>query len=184
MKTRSVEVYPRPTADPPIVGATEKTGTITPVKHFFTSTTFRGVVFSAPTLGNSAPPDLAMSLLAWDVIRGLYHFRIALTCTSGQPVFSVSLVEAKHMAELDTSSTRRRVPAGTSRGFVSACCIGPEGMRALWIERRRMSTLREVSVFDVSCCDVLGGLGAGEEEAYEIEGHKVFEVNSWDLRGA
>ncbi|KAG5650550.1 hypothetical protein H0H81_011867 [Sphagnurus paluster] len=37
--------------------------------------------------------------------------------------------------------------AGGSRGFVSALALGPQGKRAVWIERKRGSTVREVLVW-------------------------------------
>ncbi|EAU90072.2 hypothetical protein CC1G_08345 [Coprinopsis cinerea okayama7 len=39
-------------------------------------------------------------------------------------------------------------PSSITRGFLSTFCIGPQGKRALWVERARSSISREVQVWD------------------------------------
>jgi len=77
------------------------------------------------------------------------------------------------------------------RGFVAALCLGPQAKRAVWIERRRGSTVREVIVWAVPCTG--GGIrsggmavdesGSGEENMLEMDGRVVHTVTSYDLRG-
>jgi hypothetical protein len=38
---------------------------------------------------------------------------------------------------------------GSTRSFVSSCCLGEQGKRGLWIERGRESTKRGIFVFEV-----------------------------------
>lgn len=67
-------------------------------------------------------------------------------------------------------------PHAASRGFVSAHCLGSQGKRAVWVERRRGSTVREVLVW-----------GKDAEDSEEVTGHMdgsiIYAVGSYDLRG-
>jgi hypothetical protein len=193
MKTRSIELYYLSFDDN--AGQAPPTA-LKPMKHIFAGhTTFREVSFSSPTIA-SAPtsnllPAFAISVLASDTIRGLFHFHVSFNAESEPelgPKFDVRLVEARHMTNLDVGATRMRAEPGTSRGFVSACCLGPQAKRGIWIERRRGSTRREVSVFDVKC--YLSAHSSDEdvppdgwESIPDIDGRVVYEVNSFDLRG-
>jgi hypothetical protein len=44
--------------------------------------------------------------------------------------------------------------AAITWGFVSTCCLGPEGRRGIWIERTRSSTTRTIMAFSVDWTDV------------------------------
>jgi hypothetical protein len=96
-----------------------------------------------------------------------------------------------------------------TRGFVSACSLGPEGKRGIWVERTRKSTERAVVAFSVDpeeidpllANDAFPSLDDGESSdsgsaesdititAYSwtksrhIDGIPVYTVNSYDLRG-
>jgi len=83
----------------------------------------------------------------------------------------------------------------SSRGFVSAHRVGPQGKRAMWVERKRSSTARELQVWsrDPPCCsgdsldahdqvEFSGAMGSSPL-AGEIERRVVFSVQSYDLRG-
>ncbi|KAH0582474.1 hypothetical protein H2248_010418 [Termitomyces sp. 'cryptogamus'] len=58
-----------------------------------------------------------------------------------------------------------------SRGFVSAMSLGPQGKRAVWVERRRSSTIREVFVWQ-----------KGVEDEVVIPRQAVYRVESYDLK--
>ncbi|KAF9525124.1 hypothetical protein CPB83DRAFT_562575 [Crepidotus variabilis] len=66
------------------------------------------------------------------------------------------------------------------RGFVSAHCMGPQGKRAIWVERQRSSTSRELIVWGQkpqSQSTILDG-----PEAVEIPKQVIFTIRSYDLR--
>ncbi|EIN09449.1 hypothetical protein PUNSTDRAFT_51726 [Punctularia strigosozonata HHB-11173 SS5] len=207
MKTRSVELYPLPVVENEHEEPSFGPHAFKAMKHVFSGhITFRDVTFSSPTIARSATfdstPDLAISMLASDPIRGLFNFRIrfkAAAALGTPPTFDVTLVEARHMATLDLGSTRMRIAPGSSRGFVSACCLGPQAKRGVWIERHRGSTRRDVSVFDVNCHESGQHLeDMDTQERYDtddddddansffkvpnIDGSVVFEMDSYDLR--
>jgi hypothetical protein len=75
--------------------------------------------------------------------------------------------------------------AASSRGFVSAFSLGPQGRRAAWVERRRGTTVREVVVWakeDNSREDFVGE--ELDRRGYVgLEGKVVFSQGSYDLRG-
>jgi len=49
---------------------------------------------------------------------------------------------------MGTSQNPTGLP-GSTRGFISSCCIGEQGKRGMWIERGRGSTKRGILVFEV-----------------------------------
>ncbi|KAG6888744.1 hypothetical protein C0995_006214 [Termitomyces sp. Mi166 len=59
-----------------------------------------------------------------------------------------------------------------SRGFVSAMSLGPQGKRAVWVERRRTSTIREVVVWQKR----------EVETEVVIPRQAVYWIESYDLR--
>lgn len=204
-------------------------------------TTFRGVSISLVKLNPHSSTCATTHVIAYDVLKGLFHFRITVNirdpsdevdATSTAPLLFTELIgvhnmmrdhspyprfDASHNPSLDSLLQNGRHPAIT-RGFVSACCLGPEGIRGLWIERTRNSTKRAVVAFSVDLSQLnpipvqdafptLDGVG-GENYAPQddgdsnsedsvttvaasvpwmdvrhIEGHPVFIVNSYDLRG-
>lgn len=143
--------------------------------HFFPSTTFRGVSFSRPTVHHptlSDPADeptrVTLSFLAYDVLRGLFHCSVLVVIpqpdttlpsharahVSNPPIdVQVRLLAAHNMAiplapnnEAEDPVARSGFSHGT-RGFVSACAIGPAGRRGVWVERRRGAVRRVVYGF-------------------------------------
>lgn len=67
-----------------------------------------------------------------------------------------------------------------TRGFVSTLALGPQGKRAIWIERRRGSTVREVHVW------WLREENASNSELRNIDIPRcaIYSLASYDLRGA
>lgn len=200
-------------------------------------------------LSTQSPSYATTNLIAYDVLKGLFHFRITInthdprdgvSATTPAPALFTELIgvhnmmrdhsphprhpnfDMGHNPSLDSLLQGARHPAVT-RGFVSACSMGPEGIRGLWIERTRNSTKRAVVAFSVDSSTlnplpagvVFPALGGGNEDEGEmqaavaqvygdsdsedststvaapvpwmdvrhIEGHPVFIVNSYDLRG-
>ncbi|PIL25185.1 hypothetical protein GSI_13074 [Ganoderma sinense ZZ0214-1] len=143
--------------------------------HFFPSTTFRGVSFSRPTVHHptlSDPADeptrVTLSFLAYDVLRGLFHCSVLVvipqpdatlpshsrTHISNPPIdVQVRLLAAHNMAIPLAPSNEAEDPVARSgfshgtRGFVSACALGPDGTRGVWVERRRGAVRRVVYGF-------------------------------------
>ncbi|KAH9893549.1 hypothetical protein C8Q73DRAFT_647401, partial [Cubamyces lactineus] len=214
--------------------------------HYLPSTTFRGASFARPTLHSAIrypdtswshlePTKVSTSFLAFDVLRGLFHFSVSVTLPPAyaEPQTSreapipidvhISLLSSHNMAvpissyppHTDGTSTPS-VAVGTlsrsgfshgTRGFVSSCALGPTGRRGVWVERRRGAVRRVVYCFDATVLtpnqteDTLGvddtatviesteePLSVVEstsglvERARAINGHEVYEVNSYDLR--
>ncbi|KAG6918182.1 hypothetical protein DXG01_016167 [Tephrocybe rancida] len=77
------------------------------------------------------------------------------------------------------TSIRRAELNASSRGFVSAMAIGPEGKRAVWVERRRDSTMREILVWQKKEDERI----EGNEDWVVMPRHMVYRVESYDLRG-
>lgn len=69
----------------------------------------------------------------------------------------------------------------TSRGFVSAFSLGPQGKRAVWVERRRGSLMREIVVWTKEEGAREDFVGGGRNVG--LEGRVVFSQGSYDLRG-
>ena len=195
------------------------------LRHKFPEMTYRGVSFSQPQIQVSTSDDLRsvttarVSLLAYDVLRGLFHYEVTMQISaslfdSGSRIYDsncstavdmdVKLVAAHKMAEaLDPASliagTDTPTPRSASgaRGFVSACVLGPQGRRGIWIERQRGSMDR--TVFGFSGPPVpehqhpaVGGVDDEQGQVEDtssgghasIEGKPLHEVrNSYDLGG-
>jgi hypothetical protein len=75
--------------------------------------------------------------------------------------------------------------AASSRGFVSAFSLGPQGKRAVWVERRRGSLIREVVVWakEEGAWQDFGHVEAEWEGDIGLDGKIVFSQGSYDLRG-
>ncbi|EPQ56745.1 hypothetical protein GLOTRDRAFT_121088 [Gloeophyllum trabeum ATCC 11539] len=179
IKTRSVELYPLPPL--PISSSAPAPRVPPTTSRAFPNTTFRGVSISRPS--PSSPHSI--SFLAYDVLRGLFHYTISLPSPSPSPSpageLAVRLAGVHALTSLARSPSVSALAAeisgrNTGRGFVSACALGPEGRRGVWIERTRGSTRRSVVVF--SATTPLGCEGEGGE----IDGRPVYEVGSYDLR--
>ncbi|KAI8985532.1 hypothetical protein BD414DRAFT_515338 [Trametes punicea] len=150
--------------------------------HYLPSTTFRGASFAQPVLHHvgaaSSQPELSQvstSFLAFDVLRGLFHFSVSVTLPpsladmnhvidASTPIdVDVKLLASHNMAlpiathpplegpfrptESGGLFSRSGLSHGT-RGFVSSCALGPSGRRGVWVERRRGAVRRVVYGFD------------------------------------
>jgi hypothetical protein len=75
--------------------------------------------------------------------------------------------------------------AASSRGFVSAFNLGPQGRRAAWVERRRGTTVREVVVWakENGSREDFAGEELNRRGYVGLEGKVVFSQGSYDLRG-
>lgn len=176
------------------------------------STSLRGAVFSQPAMVHTSDSTtIGISLLAFDVLRGLFHYNIEArfihNSDSSSPMsaqdgsvlrpldMNVSLLAAHLMAQLvSPASDAFRGPTAPalprsgftpgSRGFISACALGDQGKRGVWVERHRVSMGR--SVFGFSTSDYCARDGTGMEahgESQAIQGRCMHEMNSYDLRG-
>lgn len=179
------------------------------LRHTIPETTFRGVSFSEPTLHHSADgiATNTISLLAYDVLRGLFNYQVETRfpyseITRTRPSvdvdildMNVTLVAAHHMAQLvppasvlgrDTPTPRSGFSLG-SRGFVSACVLGQQGKRGVWVERNRGSVGRAVFGFKAGVSpDNMSSAESSSPDTGEgiIHGKRLHEVqNSYDLRG-
>ncbi|KAF8993794.1 hypothetical protein BDQ17DRAFT_1367915 [Cyathus striatus] len=186
-KTRSVEFYSyMPLIDP-------QAPKLAPLKHEFSATTFRGVSFSQVrhhllhfTDDGSYDEEVheySLDAIAFDVIQGLYRYAIAVSIPNQNspplPRLEILLLGTFSMA-LNTHTTSFEPPRGTfnvgARGFISAHRLGNQGKRAVWVERKRGSTIREVQVWDHLQDDHF------TDGPVEMDGRVVHKVVSYDLR--
>ena len=158
------------------------------LRHKFPEMTYRGASFSIPQVECVASPDsegrstvARVSLLACDVLRGLFHYDVTIRIPfhtreadlshfgdSTGVDMNVKLVAAHKMAEtlqisgaLGTDTPTGRTASG-ARGFVSSCVLGPQGRRGIWIERQRGSMDR--TVFGFTTRRMQGGLPFHDED--------------------
>ncbi|EKM50537.1 uncharacterized protein PHACADRAFT_263873 [Phanerochaete carnosa HHB-10118-sp] len=189
-------------------------GRRTPVaqKQAIPDVAFRGVSFSKVRVVSGAETRrVSASLLTYDVLRGLFHFEVTLTLphaavrrapAAPTPLdLSCTLLAAHRMAQLvpleeivqsGTPAPRSGFTPG-SRGFISACALGAQGKRGVWIERQRSNMGRTVFGFAAAdhrppCVPREAGSasdGAAEERSVaEIDGRCIYAVrSSVDLRG-
>lgn len=117
------------------------------------------------------------SFFAYDVIQGLFQYVIRLTLpfepSTLPPYLEVNLIGiyplvvgrmAMHiqitpMMMADPSARRNtsrqeayflnllEQDSGPKRGFISSHVMGPQGMRGMWIERKRSSPIREIQIW-------------------------------------
>ncbi|KAI0369106.1 hypothetical protein BV20DRAFT_410908 [Pilatotrama ljubarskyi] len=186
--------------------------------HYLPSTTFRGASFAHPVVHRPSlhpgaasreqePAKVSTSFLAFDVLRGLFHFSIEVTLpsspsrpttpTSSPHAFThyahdsppqpptpidvhIQLLSSHNMAlpiapppiptfdGTPTPNSATPEHTGTfprsgfsqgTRGFVSACALGPTGKRGVWVERRRGAVRRVVYGFNA-----VGPLRTGSED--------------------
>ncbi|KDQ50750.1 hypothetical protein JAAARDRAFT_41839 [Jaapia argillacea MUCL 33604] len=178
-KTRSVELHPIPVSGATTSNSTEQNNFQSRSTNIatFPHTTFRGVSVSSILPSVTPPPegtDYRLSFLAYDVLKGLFHYAIDLHFPPGPSSSQISLgLEVEHLPTLtvtllsvhnmvtatpshslfpsvgqrSSAAKRPEAPGRSGRAFVGACCIGAEGKRGVWIERTRGSTKRNVVVF-------------------------------------
>lgn len=155
---------------------------------------FRGAAFSeSVVVQNMDLATVSTTLLAYDVLRGLYHFSIKATLhspgaastsnwassvydTQNNSVLdpldmTVSLLAAHHMAQLVSRMPGDDVPprggyTRGSRGFISTCALGAQGKRGIWIERQRNSIGRSVFGFSTKDYELDGVDGDGGRSPY------------------
>ncbi|KAI0630615.1 hypothetical protein C8Q77DRAFT_1063076 [Trametes polyzona] len=174
--------------------------------YYLPSTTFRGVSFARPTIHTQTPytgsasqeaepTKVSTSFLAFDVLRGLYHFSVEITLQP-TPANTPHAPTHEHPAPIDVhiqllSSHNMALPVFSlptpknvtynrsgfshgTRGFVSTCALGPTGRRGVWVERRRGAVRRVVYGFDAS-----GPVPTAlpEHNAVRGEGHQDDDVN-------
>ncbi|KAF8056058.1 hypothetical protein FPV67DRAFT_1397803, partial [Lyophyllum atratum] len=89
------------------------------------------------------------------------------------PAPADSIVRPLHMGIFGPTSGSASANT-SSRGFLSTMALGPQGKRAVWVERRRGSTLREVLVWNK-----VRGIG---QDGILIPGKVVYRIQSYDLR--
>jgi hypothetical protein len=197
-------------------------------KHTFPSMVFRDAAFSQPTTTRnpvSEEETHEVTLFAYDVIQGLFHYTVRIKIPPissewlpsldvhliGVYPLSVGLANTDLFVGLLSRLPRRRVTSiselsntphsptptlglggnasnsrrdrggqpdsNSSRGFLSSYSLGMQGKRAIWVERKRSSTVREVQVWsrENPLFDVDGPV--------EIERQIIYSSESYDLRG-
>lgn len=140
--------------------------------------TFRAVSFSKPRVArNGDDTTVSVTFLAFDSLHGLYNYRVTADFVSSSyiPVkMNVELLAIHEMAQ-PSMVTRSGFTPG-SRGFISACSVGRQGRRGLWIQRKRNSVERSLFAFTVDPY-----AKAGQNPT--IKGTCIYVENSFDLRG-
>ncbi|KDR67709.1 hypothetical protein GALMADRAFT_257992 [Galerina marginata CBS 339.88] len=227
-KTRCLEVHKSPSSNKP---------SPPPLKHGFFMT-FREVSVSECSVSRSTNSEMEtyeVTLFAYDVIQGLFHYTVRLSLPlsrasevppsldvqlTGIYPLALGIVEPASSSASDsgpassitysanfsptptfththanhhgTSSTPRQTHGRgsdyASRGFLSAHSLGLQGKRAVWVERKRSSTVREVQVWcpeppSVSPVYVSGRLDGGDNQrVLEMKRRVVCSFSSYDLR--
>ncbi|KAF6743005.1 hypothetical protein DFP72DRAFT_935827 [Ephemerocybe angulata] len=191
--------------------------------HSFPMTTFKDVSFSDCKAG---PNSLEMTMLVYDIIQGLYQYRIevhnpaedevhprlSVTQTGLYPL-GLPLQASINLAprsESDSSSSPTSPPetptptfshthflqnighlahgtsAVQSRGFLSTFAMGPQGHRAMWVERRRGGVAREIQVWsrrrEGAAPPSAAWVYHFGADCEEMEKKVVYTINSFDLR--
>ncbi|KAE9390461.1 hypothetical protein BT96DRAFT_1024562 [Gymnopus androsaceus JB14] len=154
-----------------------------------------------------------LRMLASDIIQGLFYFVVNVSFTTGQPpLLDVNLTAIHGMANhipvhgrlseqqpAGSSSTTtigpvreraelerfftRALGSSRSSSFMSAYAMGPQGMRAIWIERNRRSTLKQI----VACRllpDPEDSLEPNARVGFPraLDALVVYAIESYDLR--
>jgi len=198
-KTRSIEFHD---FMPLLYPDSSKSSAWPSLQHSFPMT-FRNVSFSNCSHSHNHTSDMdtyTTTLLAYDVIQGLFQYVVELTLSSETSILSPSLqvtlvgiyplvqYTANSALSLDQVQSMALSPLHhpwnsserSTRGFVSTHAMGPQGKRAIWIERKRSSPVREVQVWSKQPC-LAGDLDPVPLPA-EIERRAVYSVHSPDLR--
>jgi len=201
-RVRSVEAYPIPTDCPSVKP-------LPTLRHRFGPVCFRVVSLSNVRASRSASSEVySVFMLANDIHQGMSHYHIRVTIA---PVPSLSVLILAMGTILDPpllipgTSERFSMEDTVRRIFVSTWSLGPVGLRGVWVDRHRGNINRRVVAFTTHpnrlCVGkgpatsenkgaVLFGLAAGDavdvsesdEEAPEIQGKIVYEIDSLDLR--
>ncbi|KAF9448928.1 hypothetical protein P691DRAFT_813357 [Macrolepiota fuliginosa MF-IS2] len=199
-KARSIEVHDMDH----LLETTHREFTAIPfAKHFFHNMTFRDVRISTPIISFDPCLEIKFQVFSYDVLQGLFDFGICLQIRpEDPPVFTVALLNiyalANHVASQfsriltgpdlltpsPTPTNEMRSPFRqtnlSSRGFLSAYALGPRAKRAVWVERIRGSTLREIQVWNDSSTPEDEQIVDGPPG--EIERVAVYTISSPDLR--
>lgn len=153
---------------------------------------------STSTSDLDMPPLFDVRLIGvYPLALGLSNIKLCTPSTkdiSDPPIHAPRSFRHPHFVPRHPRQGTIALSDSSSRGFVSTHRVGPEGKRAIWIERKRSSTARELQVWsrDPPCCsdgldtqdqvEFLGAMG-NSPLAGEIERRVVFSVQSYDLRG-
>lgn len=166
------------------------------------------VRFSLQPSQASSPPTSTSTPSASESTSATHEF------TSPPLDFTLNLLAAHHMAQYVPSSSSSShtdpppttsqlqsvngyTPQGGTRGFISTCALGAQGMRGVWVERHRTSMGR--SVFGFAARDytsVSGAHAAANSKVGPTEGSQTDKAyaaiastcihemkSSYDLRG-
>lgn len=188
-----------------LLTTTQRQFTAAPIsKYFFQNTTFRDVKYSTPTVTSDDQLEIKFQVFAYDVLQGLFNYTIHFQKRPEHPpLFTVTLSNIYPLANHIVSQFTRFLPDPdlltpsptptneirsafrqtnlSSRGFLSTYAVGPRGKRAVWVERIRGSTVREVQVWsDPGTSD---GQDLADGPPGEIERVAIHALTSPDLRG-
>lgn len=113
------------------------------------------------------------------------------TSGTGSPPSRVDSPTTAYLSQPSFAQNIGHLAHGTSirhsRGFLSTFCMGPQGLRAILVERRRGGVCREVQVWSRPTADITASLPAWVnlfgEDCEEMEKKVVYSVSSYDLRG-
>ncbi|KIK05039.1 hypothetical protein K443DRAFT_675504 [Laccaria amethystina LaAM-08-1] len=121
----------------------------------------------------AAPPVLPSLDLAITDIYPLTMLNVHPTLRHGPltPTPSFSLPQIPGASHVNGTGSM-----DIARGFLSAYAVGPQGTRAIWIERKRASTIREIQVWGLARAEDHESVAAGYERKV------VYSVTSYDLR--
>ena len=177
LRARAIQLYPIPTS----FLNTHKNQKLLKYKYAFPQTTFRDASTSLVTLNESSTSS-TVSLLASDILRGLFHYQIVIPNPSVTDVPD-PILEVKLIGTHSISSTRNpnHAPTPDISGFVSAQAIGNQGKRGVWIERVRSGTRRDVVAFKAP--GHFRGVDEKSTNTHLIDGRVVYDIGSYDLRG-
>jgi len=136
---------------------------------------------------STLPPSLQVTLIGIYPLVMVYSGRIAALPSMETTTTTLKNPTIIHPAIFGSSPLHqsRNASEGNTRGFVSTHAMGPQGRRAIWIERKRSSTVREVQVWskEPSLTGDSDSASDGVSFPAEIERRVVYSVNSYDLRG-
>jgi len=126
------------------------------------------IQFTLPFEPSTLPPSFQVTLLGvYPLVSALGRIASSIMMPTASPQ------ERSYLMRL--SARQSRGPNGNiNRGFVSTHAMGSQGMRGVWIERKRSSPLREVHVWSKEP-DLDPSVPA------EIEQRVVYSVSSGDL---
>lgn len=162
-------------------------------------------------------------ILASDLVQGLFYFvvnvSVSTTPNLQPPLLDVQLTAVYAMVNLiplhiksnsqqhtngnninnfigpveTAMGTGTSLEYGRRSSFVATFAMGSQGIRAIWIERSRKTTLKQI----VACCLILNDEDSGsflalkEPEGnvdpngipHALNGHIIHSIQSYDLRG-